>query len=193
MSNTLNDKLISPGWPAVWFIYSLDNLWRSVLIPFVLTFLSLIVCFFSDKSPIVLLTYISDVIVSVCPSILGFTLSGYALMMGLSDSAFIKGLMRYKEEGKPHSMFQSLNSTFAIVLGVAFITTIVGVVAGIIIKADINLPNSLLCYSNIYNWLCLSFLFFLLFYTINSIKDIVVNIFNFGQYVQACSESENVE
>lgn len=193
MSNALNDKLISPGWKAVWLIYSLDNLWRSTWIPLVLTILSLAVCFYSDKSPILPLTYISDVIVSVCPSILGFTLSGYALMMGLSNSTFIKGLMRYREEGKDYSLFQSLNSTFAIVLGVAFITTIVGIIAGITIEADINLPNSLLIYSDIYNWLCLSLLFFLLFYTVNSIKDIVVNIFNFGQYVQACTDTEEVE
>lgn len=182
---------MQPGWSTVCYIYSVENLKKSIRIPLWLSIIVLIISLvYSDNSSICYIGYVSDIILMVVPSILGFTLSGYALMMGLSNSEFIKGLARYKENGKNYSMFQSLNATFAVVLFISFVTTIVGICANLILKINIivAIPN-IIC--QIYNWFCYFVLVFLLFYAINSIKDIVINIFNFGQYVQVYINSES--
>lgn len=191
MRGSKDNKIISaPGWNAVWAIYSVDNFWRSILLPILLSAFVLAICIYSDKHSIVFIEYVSSATLMIGPAILGFTLSGYALMMGLSSSEFIQGLAHYKEEGKSYSMFQSLNATFAVVLFMAFITTIMGVCADLFLKANISSPKFLMKYSEFYNWICFYVLLFFLFYTINAIKDVVINIFNFGQYVQACIDSE---
>lgn len=186
------NTISGPGWNAVWRIYSKNNFLASIWLPSLLTVLVVWMCLCSDKNPIEYISFVSSQIVSIGPNLLGFTLSGYALMMGLSNSDFIKGLIRYKKSNKNYSMFQALNSTFAMVLGSMFVTTLIGVLSEIAIKTEVSLPIRFVEYTNGYNWICLSIILFLLFYTINSIKDIVINVFNFGQYVQVCEDNENL-
>lgn len=185
--------IYDPGWKVVWRIYSKENLKKSVCLPLILTVVTFVVCFISEKSPLYFIEYVASTILSVGPNMLGFTLSGYALMMGLSNSEFIQGLINFKEKGKEYSLFQSLNAVFAVVLGMMFLTTIVGAFVSVILKAKISLPYELNDFTDIYNWFSLFLLMFLMFYTINAIKDIVINIFNFGQYVQLYAESSNEE
>lgn len=180
--------IYDPGWGVVWRIYSKENLKKSIWLPLILTVVSFAVCFFSKKNPLGLIEYVGSTILSVGPNMLGFTLSGYALMMGLNNSEFIQGLINFREEGKEYSLFQSLNTVFAVVLGMMFLTTLVGAFTCIIIKAEISLPKDLDDLTDMYNWICLFILMFLMYYTINAIKDIVINIFNFGQYVQVYAE-----
>lgn len=185
------NKVISyPGWKAVWAIYSVNNLLRSIIPPGVLSAFVFSICICSDKPPTLFIAYASNATLLIAPAILGFTLSGYALMMGLSSSEFIRGLATYKAEGKSYTMFQSLNSTFAVVLWMAFITTIMGVCVDLLLKADVSFPESIADYCNVFNWTFFCILLFFLFYTINAIKDVVINIFNFGQYVQAYVDAE---
>lgn len=187
-----NININNPGWRTAWVIYSKENLSNSVFFPWGLSLITLLVCIFTDNKPIILLTYLTELITTIVPGILGFTLAGYALIMGLSNSEFMKGLKAFKQEGKNYTLFQSLNATFAIVLCVLFITTLTGVVTGIIIKAEIPMP---FCekMTDAYNWLWLLVLIFLLYYTINSIKDIVINIFNLGQFAQVYDDNNENE
>lgn len=185
--------IYDPGWGVVWKIYSKENLRKSIYLPLILTVASFVVCFFSEKSSLSLIEYVASTILSVGPNMLGFTLSGYALMMGLSNSEFIQGLINFKEEGKEYSLFQSLNTVFAVVLGMMFLTTLVGAFACVIVKAEISLPERWVDFTNAYNWFSLFVLIFLMYYTINAIKDIVINIFNFGQYVQVYAENPEEE
>ena len=108
------------------------------------------------------------------------------------NDGFVRGLINFKEEGKDYSLFQSLNTIFAVVLGMMFLTTIVGAFACIVVKAEISLPEAWSSFINAYNWVCLFVLMFLMYYTINAIKDVVINIFNFGQYVQVYAEKQKM-
>lgn len=181
MKKTIN----SPGWDIVWRIYSKENLAKSLVIPLLLSLIVFfIICCYSEKATILLLRSICDIILIVGPCVLGFTLSGYALMMGLSNSEFIQGMILFKEENKEHSLFQSLNATFSVVLGIMFLTTLAGSLGKILIEAEITALPLLTEFTDWINSFFLFVLIFLLFYMINSIKDIVSNIFSFGQYVQ---------
>jgi len=173
------------GWYAVWRIYSAKNLRQSLYAPFALTAGCFIICaFFTGKDSFELLSFIAGLIVTIVPGILGFTLTGYALLMGFCNSDILNGLKKHKPQGREHSMFQILNSTFAVVLYVLFFTTLLGSFVSIIIKAEIPMCPYIIQYAECYNYLWFFVLVLALFYAINSIKDIVINIFNFGQYVQ---------
>lgn len=52
------------------------------------------------------------------PSIVGFVLSGYALLIGFSNSELIQKLSKRKNENKP-ALFQKINATFAMMLLIA--------------------------------------------------------------------------
>lgn len=181
------------GWRKVWFIYKSNkkNLYKSILIPFVLTAICIIICTISSKEYAYFIALVSESIISVCPPILGFVLSGYALMMGLSDSKVVRSLMKFKPNDK-FSLFETLSSTFAIILLVTSITTLAGVLAHVIIEASLGMPVIMYSLTPYWNACLLFVLLFLLFYTVNSIKDIVINIFYFGRYTEAfCSKNED--
>ena len=137
-------------------------------------------------SPTVLIDAVTTISLTIAPTVLGFTLAGYALMMGMSGSKVMQPIMDGEE--KP-TLFQKLNSTFAIVLGASFITTLVCV----FIKIGISFVGHLSVLN--YNLkICIKAftlltLVFLLIYTIFSIKDITINIFNFGQFAQTYHDS----
>ncbi len=180
-----------PGWKSVWRIYSRANLKKSITIPLTVSTCLIVICAFSEKDYFSMLKYVSETVISIGPNILGFTLSGYALMMGMSSSEFIKGLIKHKPAGKAYSLYQLLNSTFAVVLFLMFITILQGIIVGFIVELNLNFPfksDILLC---IYNGFWLWLLLFFITYMITSIKDIVMNIFNFGQYVQVYVDKRN--
>ncbi len=134
----------------------------------------------SSISPTVLINAVTTISLTIAPTVLGFTLAGYALMMGMSGSKVMQPIM----DGEKPTLFQKLNSTFAIVLGASFITTLCGVF--------VKIGMSFISYLSAFNdnlKICIKaftlfMLVFLLIYTILSIKHITINIFNFGQFAQ---------
>lgn len=134
----------------------------------------------STESPTILIDAVATLSLTIAPTVLGFTLAGYALMMGMSGSKVMQPIL----DGEKPTLFQKLNSTFAIVLGASFITTLVCV----FIKIGMSFVGHLGALN--YNLkICIKAftlfsLVFLLIYTIFSIKDITINIFNFGQFAQ---------
>jgi hypothetical protein len=176
------------GWKTVRHIYLSDkkNIYRSLKWPLFLSLVPTLVGILSDGNSSVLLESIINITISICPAILGFTLSGYALIIGLSNSKYIDGLLEYKQKGK--SMFQSVNTVFAVVLFFSFFTTILAIVIKVIFECQIIINSTITV--DILNWSVVFIILFLLIYTVNSIKDIVINIFNFGQFIQAKKDSE---
>ena len=170
----------SPGWGAVFQCYSLQNLRRSVVFPLIMALIVTVCTMASSISPTVLINAVTTISLTIAPTVLGFTLAGYALMMGMSGSKVMQPIM----DGEKPTLFQKLNSTFAIVLGASFITTLCGVF--------VKIGMSFISYLSAFNdnlKICIKaftlfMLVFLLIYTILSIKHITINIFNFGQFAQ---------
>ena len=187
-----------PGWGVVWKIYSRENLKKSIWLPLVLTVVSFAICFFSGKASLDLIEYVYREILSDSPdiAIANTTMRKHTepMKQELMNLVALKKMLDecIVKEGKDYSLFQSLNTIFAVVLGMMFLTTIVGAFACIVVKAEISLPEAWSSFINAYNWVCLFVLMFLMYYTINAIKDVVINIFNFGQYVQVYAEKQKM-
>jgi len=180
------------GWKTVKLIYLRRKLWFSIGLPIFLSLMFSIYAQCSLDNIIDIIQFTANLIIQILPGVLGFILAGYALMMGLSSSDYIKKLKQHKDQNYDHSMFQTLNATFAFVLFMLFSTLIFGVITLIIIKLGCIyiaiIPQRL---GYFINWAYLTFILFLLFYSILSIKDIVINVFNFGQFVQAYKETKS--
>lgn len=176
----MGKRITSPGWGAVFKCYTIQNLRRSVAWPLIVALIVVVCSMSSTVSPTVLIDTVTTISLSIAPTVLGFTLAGYALMMGMSGSKVMQPIM----DGEKPSLFQKLNSTFAIVLGASFITTLFCV----FVQVGMNFVSHLSTLN--YNLkICIKaftlfWLVFLLIYTIFSIKDITINIFNFGQFAQ---------
>jgi hypothetical protein len=166
----------------LWKIYSLDGrfiksfqLWGSII----LTAIFIVVIFFSLSSAdiLVVLCKLSNKILSLLPSILGFTLTGYVLLIGFSSSEVLEGLTVQNDGG--YSFFQHFSSIFCwnIIIQACtfFITFIVSFIADL----------SVVChYANFINSTVLVIVMLFSFYSILLIIRLVLNVFSFGQVVQ---------
>lgn len=176
----MGKKITDPGWGAVFQCYTLHNFRRSVVWPLIIAILVVVFTMSSTVSPTILIDAVTTISLTIAPTVLGFTLAGYALMMGMSGSKVMQPIM----DGEKPTLFQKLNSTFAIVLGASFITTLFCV----FVKVSMSFVSQLSALN--YNLkICIKaftlfILVFLLIYTIFSIRDITINIFNFGQFAQ---------
>ena len=175
------------GWKTVWDIYPRVNIVKSLIKAFFFWVILVVLFFFSDKSPLVLLEMLSDMITSVFPNVIGFALTGHVLMVGFSGSDFLLKLAK-TSTGDKYSLFQIVNSTFAIVILVMVVTLLSGIVCKTILSYSIEWPfeSGVSCY----NSAVLFILLFLVCYSILSLFDIVINIFNMGQMSNAVARNK---
>ena len=126
------------------------------------------------------------------PSIVGFVLSGYALLIGFSNSELIQKLSKRKNENKP-ALFQKINATFAMMLLMLVVTLLFSFVVSIVMEANVSGFLFLSGYENIINTATLYIFLFIIFYSLFSLLDVVMNIFNFGQFAFVINDLKNKE
>ena len=178
------------GWQGVFTIYPIRKMGKGCILPGIMMIFSAGAYCFSEVDALSLMQKVSDFITSGFPSIIGFVLTGYALLIGFSVTGLFGGMARSSVDNKDHSYFQLVNSIFAVVLGVVVLTYIVGCVVGLVISMKIEWPfsNGYKCFNNIVFFVFL----FLFYYSIFALVDIIVNIFNIGQYANAVAQNKNI-
>lgn len=180
------DDKYKPGWKSVWSIYPKENIGRNIWRPLVLLAIAVISSFFSSKSSTELISVVSNWITSGYPSIIGFILSGYVLIVGFSGSDFLLNLA--KPNDAKYTLFQVLNSTFAVVIAVMIITYAIGALLSFIVSCEIEWPFPTNCGCDAFNFIALVFIEFTFFYSLNTLLDVVINIFNMGQMANVIAE-----
>lgn len=153
---------------------------RPFLFAIILSFVvsTLLVIFGPDKVYTVLLTT-CDLIVAVFPSLLGFSLGGYALIIGFSNSE----LMEHLAKDQDWSLFQALSGIFAFSLLFQVFSTIIAATIIWGIKSEINLFNVSCCYWLIVigNGLLIFTLIFGALYSLLLLPYVIFNLFSLGQ------------
>lgn len=179
------------GWKTVWRIYPRKNIVRGCIKPVILLILTLPFFLISNNNAFYFLDLISQTILSTFPSLIGFILAGYTLIIGFSSSDIITYLSKFNG-GKGYSIFQTVNSTFAITISIMILTFIIGGFCSFIIKSDIdfifNVNASII---EIYNFVLLFLLAFMFYYSLCSLLDIVINIFNLGQFANILAKKKS--
>ena len=177
------------GWRTVWRIYPLKNLYKGIIKPIILTSCTCFICFISEKSSLEHIDFLCDVIITTFPSIIGFILTAYALIIGFSSSDIISYLAK-SGVNKKYSLFQIVNSTFAVVMGFMICTFLIGAFCSFIQQAEIPfLIHDLTPY---FNGIVLFVLIFCFFYSICSLLDIIINIFNLGQFANILAKRKDI-
>jgi hypothetical protein len=131
-----------------------------------------------------LLRHVVDSSVSILPNLLGFLLGGYTILIGFGNSALLKAAT-HVIRGRRISLFQMLSTIFALTIYLQSIALAGAVVAQFTLEIPLHagpgFMGQLHDIAPIVNKIfTLSFLF-LLFYSILSLKDTVVNVFSFAQ------------
>jgi hypothetical protein len=116
---------------------------------------------------------------SVFPSLLGFSLAGYALIVGYSNLDLIKA----GSTPEKHSAYQILSAIFALGILMQVVTTILDFILTFLVRADISktfgLPPSVA--GDYLNVFLLSLLLFLSIYSLFATTYIINNLFTMGQ------------
>lgn len=176
------------GWKVAWTIYPKGNWRRKIWRPITLTAIMSVISICGNVDYVELMMLVSSWITSGYPSILGFILSGYVLLIGFCGSDFLLALAKTNEEDNV-SLFQKVSSTFSIVLLVILSVYGIGALYGYIIQCAIVWPfdENL---RKVYNGIALTILLLVFSYSLFAMFDIVINIFNMGQFANVIAKKK---
>lgn len=178
------------GWNGVFSVYPLRKLWKGAIIPFLFLVISIAVYFMGEKhTPIDLMKKVADIITSGFPSIIGFVLTGYALIIGFSGTELVGKMACVEVDEEGHSYFEVVSSIFAVVLGVVVSTYIIACIVSYILELHIQWPFNNNC-ADCFNTVCFFIFLFIFYYSIFALLDIIVNVFNIGQYANAVAQNK---
>lgn len=178
------------GWGGVFDTYPLRKLLKGAIIPLFFLLASIVIyCLGENHDAIALMTNVVDIISSGFPSIIGFVLTGYALIIGFSGTELVGKMACVKVDEKGHSYFEVVSSIFAVVLGVVVSTYIIACIVSYILELHIQWPFNNNC-ADCFNTVCFFIFLFIFYYSIFALLDIIVNVFNIGQYANAVAQNK---
>lgn len=182
----VDDK--SFGWRKAFSLYSWEYFKKGAIYPLVITLISIGVSLLSPKNPIFFIDIISGIILNISPGVIGFLLSGYAIIIGFSSNEVVK-FMSKKSKESDGTLYQQQNAVFA----VSIFSILIGLVSALFIRfifeSGVNFfPNDL--YTDVFNYIVLSLILFIAYYSIFTIKDMIINVFNFGQLIHYLIQKE---
>ena len=140
--------------------------------------------YFSTLNDYELLIKIIEKNISIFPSILGFCIAGYALIIGFGSREILKKIAGI-DIGGNMSIFQYTSRIFATAIIVQVITLLSSFLVWHLLNLEINSLNA-----KFINTATISFIFFTSLYSIILIGYTVTNVFNFGQLIHACVKEE---
>lgn len=171
------------GWQKVWQLYPFDNLRKGLKRPIPFFIILFIVAITSDKPIFDHIVMVSSFINGAFPSIIGFILAGYTIILGCSNVEYLRPLCRMKTKND-NPFFQEVNATFTIVIAVMVMTLLFSFVISTTANASCRFWFDKGC--NLFNWSIAILITYFALYSLISLLDILINLFNYGQYI--CSK-----
>jgi hypothetical protein len=164
------------------FYYYFTNALRVILflkgafLPFIISVVVLLFTLrFSTSSILELIELVVDLIVTIIPSLLGFVLGGYAILIGISNIAIVSVKI-----DSNLTLYQKISTVFSISLIMQLFLLVFAFIVKFVLKSNVPVYSTILADS--INYITLILLFFGFVYVNIMIKDLVINIFNLSQY-----------
>lgn len=167
------------GWKNVNKNYTLCDFIVDSLIP---VFISLVITFFlgySDVSMLDMIIYVTSTGISVIPVMLSLLLSAYAILMTMYWGSIGKELQKNKENGIP--LLKGLNASFAKAIYIMVISILFILIVSYVSRLELSVFNQIINAFYV-NMIVFFLLVYLIFFSVWIIKDIVINIYNIGQF-----------
>ena len=171
------------GFAGLWATYPVKQRRRGLRIPLILSAVLLIFYLLAGNDPLALILNFTQLTFSVVPSLLGFLLGGYTILIGFGNADLLRATTRTSIKS-PVSLFQTMSSVFAVcilaqifclmVAGLLYFTTQIKIVSGSFLS---NFAPSF----GVLNFCGLSVLLFALTYSMATLPTMLINIFNFAQ------------
>lgn len=140
---------------------------------------SIIIGWVKADSSFAILSSTCELIIIIFPCLLGFSLAGYAIIVGYSNIDLIKA----GATPDKHSPYQILSAIFAMSILMQVITTILDFIITFIVRIDINKAFNLRYYAaeNYLNLFWLSLVLFVANYSLLLTTYIINNLFSLSQ------------
>jgi len=170
-------------------IYKSPYLWVS----FIISIITFSFPFFIPISKNEAIELLGNTAISVFPSILGFSLGGYILIISLNSSKVLNEVTEPNlAKGEKYSFYQKMSSVFAFSLLLQALTIVCGMI--LIIISKIGKPIILNYWiAESLNSIALFFMSFIISYSTLLIGQIVLNIFNYGQVLHFLVRIDKLE
>lgn len=183
----LNLKDNTPfGWLSVLKIYTFKDFKHDSVFPCILSVLMIIGGYFTDIETYVILGKVLDIGLIIIPVLISLLIAAYAILLSVFCSAIFRNPKK-TEEGK--ALLEKLNSNF----GISILVSIIAIFFLICISYIHSLHLSFI-YFNLLNIIVLLIIFYLLFFSVWILKDIVISIFDIGQVaIHFSDENESKE
>lgn len=176
------------GWDAVFCSYKKADTLKDSLIPFVFSLVTILIVLMFSLNTYNVLAKITDVSLNVLPAIISLLLAAYAIILTLFWSEYGKRIRKY-DSGK--KLLVNLNSSFAAIILFMIIGLLISLLFQVIISMEIELQPFFVV--NLINVVGIFIVVFVLAFSIYSLKDITINIFNLGQVTPFFDEDESDE
>ena len=137
--------------------------------------------FLSSKNGFQLIAIVTEVGLKITPPLLGFTLSSFALVIGLKGHITRCGI----------SMYLQLVVTFIAMLGSVFLCLLLCVFSKIILSFEIKVNEDIFQYVQYANYIFFIIITFMVFYALFAIKDLLSNLFSLGKSSNNLHQVEN--
>ena len=133
----------------------------------------------------VLIDDLSSTVLSAFPSLLGFSLAGYALIIGASDLKLIERMSEPLKSNKERlSYFQTTSCVFASSVLIQCATLILAFCVHIVVKMKLPFNNETICCW--LNFVVFVVLLFAVLFSMLLLCSTVVNLFTYGQSIHLC-------
>lgn len=149
-----------------------------------------IIIFIPDKS-YVILQNTSDLFTSVFPSLLGFALGGYAIVIGFSNT----DLLKKASDINKHSIYQILSAIFALSLVFQVFTTLIAFFTSWVYKLGLPILDKSIYFwgATIINCIVILVLIIGAIYSLILLPYVVINLFSLGQISNMHFTIENIQ
>jgi hypothetical protein len=196
--NDVQNPLITqhePGLKGLWHLYPRDLLYAGLIWPIVIATILLVSFILAQLDSQKLVTSIIDATISVMPSLLGFLLGGYTILISFANSNLLKSLTS-KPGNSSISVFQKVSCVFALTILVQSATLFLALIGRFSMLNAIKISshnssaiNTIDCINYFFSYALLM----MLLYTIVAFKDILSNIFSLTQLFHATLISPHKE
>lgn len=163
--------------------YKSNYFWFSLILSLLLVIV--LACVKRDEAHVyMLIGDLASVVLTAFPSLLGFSLAGYALIIGSINIGVLGRMSKPVKEMDRMSYFQFVSSVFALSVLVQCVTMLFAFVVHVIIKQKWVMVAGISSY-----WVNFLVYFLLLFLIIESLVilgNTVVNIYSFAQSLHFC-------
>lgn len=180
--------------PTLWEIYVSDRQFyknKYFIISFISAIIALLLGSLSEISYYELILKVANLGISLIPSLLGFNLGAYILIVGFGGTEILSVITKPLEQQKKFSFYQKLNG----VLGISVITQIITLFCAFSLNVWDNLQLGIDCnydikiiywWATLINILVYFILIFLSLYSILLLISVVKHVFMFAQTIHFC-------